>query len=178
MTKSVRKNTKTFKTSTKKHDTKAINLKPKGFKACVGTLVLQIIFTITLTLLPLAPFFGWLFAMILMLFLVIGIVITTICSFGMLWIADEYRNFWVKVCEAIKKCYEGTGTIVEALKPHIVWISILMFVISSVGFIYNLIYYKKHKANKGCFIASCVLLGVAFLAMIASMIVILTFKAQ
>jgi len=178
MTKSVKTNTKTLKSNTKKHNTKTINSKPKGFKGCVGTLVIQIILVVTLTLLPLAPFFGWLFAMILMLFLVIGVAITTIASFGLLWIEEKYRNFWVRVCEAIKKCYESTGSIVEALKPHIVWISILIFVISSVGFIYNLIYYKKHKANKGFAIASSVLFGVAFLAMIAAIIVILTFKPQ
>jgi len=137
----------------------------KGQKGCKATLVVQIIFTVLLVVLAMAPVLGVFFGIFMFFIYAITIGLVTVCSFFLILLSDSFKAFASKAWQVVVNVFKGSGTIRTSLKPYIIWMSLGLLVISSVGFIYNLVYYiKKDKTQRGKFIASCIFFGVAAIA--------------
>jgi len=162
-------------TPAQKKEIKAAKRKITANKFNTVTLVLQIIITIGLLCVALAPVLSVLFGIGLLMFVVVGVIITTAATLGIAWTSEPFRNFWKKTWDLLNNVMDPQK-IVDALKDKIIWLTIVIFIASSVGFIYNLIYYIKNKTNKKRFITSCVFLGIALIAVILGIVLYLTYK--
>lgn len=143
-------------------------------KWCSITLGIQIALTLLLGGLAVAPALSTFAGIALGVILVLGSTLVTAATAGIIWTSAGVRNFFKNGFKLTGNILDGTQKIVPTLKPYIVAIALPLFIVSAVGFVYNLIYFIKHgKANKGRFIASCVLLGIALINLIATLIIYL-----
>jgi len=149
----------------------------KTGKWCSITLVVQCILTAVLGFIALAPFLAGFGGICLGATLIIIAVFLTAITAGFIWASVGVRNFFGKGFSVVGKALNDPEKIIEFFKPHIIYIAISILIVSAVGFIYNLIYFIKHeKANKGRFIASCIILGVAIINLIFALVFYLTYK--
>jgi len=152
-------------------DNKEIRLK----KLCKVSLIISIVITVSFMIFATAPFLSEAFGIFIYLMLGIGAVLMTICSLGVAWIDSDFRNKWESAFNFAKKIMEDGSIIAKAINYHVIWISIMLFILSSFGFIVNIINYKNYKNNKEKLIASIVCLGFALLALISSNIIYLAY---
>jgi len=148
-------------------------------KLCSITLVIQIILTVILAMIATAPFLSGFAGIFLALILIVPAVFLTGVTAGTIWISKGVQNFFKSGFKLVGNILDGTGDIIPFFQTNlrIVTISIPIFVVSLIGFIYNLIYFLKHeKANKGRFIASCIFLVVALINLILGLVFYLTAK--
>lgn len=146
-------------------------------KWCSITLIIQIILTVALGLIAFAPFLSALAGFMLGAVLVLVAIFITCVTAGLAWLNGGVRSFFSKGFEVAKKALEQPDAIKTFLKPYIVYIALPMFIVSSIGFVYNLIYFLKHeKANKARFIASCIFLGICVVNLILALSIYLTAK--
>jgi len=149
----------------------------KPGKLCTITLTIQIVLTVILGVIAFAPFLAGFGGFLFGAGLVAIAVVLTAPTAGVIWASKGVRDFFGKAFNVAGKMMKGTDTLINFLKPHIIYIALPLLFVSTVGFIYNLIYFIKHeKANKGRFITSCIFLGLAIINLIVALVVYLTFK--
>lgn len=144
-------------------------------KLCKVSLIISIVITVLFMIFAAAPFLSSAFGIFIYLMLGIGAMLMTICSLGVAWIDSDFRNKWESAFNFAKKITEDGAVIAKAINYHVIWVSIILFILSSFGFIVNIINYIKYKDNKNKLIASIVCLGFALLALISSNIIYLSY---
>jgi len=147
-------------------------------KLCSISLMVSMIITTLFLIFSLAPFLSAAAGIFMYLILGIGAFIISFGSLGMVWIDEGFRNKWKGAFDFAKRIMDDGEVIASAIGNKIIWISIIIFVVSSFGFVTNLISYCKYKDNKTKFITSIICLSVSLVCLIIADIIYLTYKGN
>jgi len=143
-------------------------------RLCSISLVVSGIITVLFMGFSTAPVLTAFFGIFVYFILGMGAGLISFASLGMVWIDEGFRNKWIKAFDFAKKIMNDGGVVANAIGKNVIWISILVFLLSSFGFITNVISYKKYKDNKFQFIMSIACISLSLICLIVSNIVYLT----
>lgn len=152
------------------------NKETRRNKICLITTIFSCAIAFLFFVFSFAPFLSAAFGIFVYLILGIGVMIITIGSLGFVWIDDEFRNRWNSAFNFAKNLFNNGQVIADAIGKNVIWISIVAFLLSSIGFVINFICYKKYKDSNTKLTICIIAMSLALIALIVSNIIYLNYK--
>lgn len=144
--------------------------KPKliiASKILFGFAVLGFIGCLFTSFSPLAPI---LIAFPIMVFWLAAIVVPTVCTIGLVWASEGYRNFVIGLNGIIGKIFSGSETIVDTIRDLYPYLSSVALALVVAGFVLSLIATIKHRKEypfqKRQLIAVSIMLAISIIVVV------------
>lgn len=161
----------------KNKSTQTISKKSALWKASTITLILAIIGTVGTAFMTILPATPALVGILLFIALVFVILLCSVFTLFLIWMAQGFRDFIVKFWGVVAACFTGADKVMETIRTIFPYLAIVCGILVVAGFTVNLIAYLKHKESKklkGRFIATSIMLGAsAVLIIVAALLVYL-----